>query len=92
VRVPVQQPRKWGVGRALAVAAGVGAAAAAVVVARDDGLRRSAIFWTRAMPVFMHYKYVQYRTRGMDAAARTAEFEKVRVHVSANDHDWRHCN
>lgn len=70
--------RGWGVGMALGAVAGLGACAAVAVAATDEGVRRSAKFWTRAMPVFLHYKYVQYSTKGLTPEARTAEFEKVR--------------
>ena len=39
----------------LSVAAGGGA----LYVARDDGLRRSVLFWTTALPIFVHYRITQ---------------------------------
>jgi aarF domain-containing kinase len=56
--------------------AGVGAGAiGAVAVSRDDGLARSNKFWRNALPIFLHYRWVQWQMEGKPAAESDAAFD-----------------
>ena len=56
--------------------AGVGAGAiGAVAVSRDEGLARSNKFWRNALPIFLHYRWVQWQMDGKPAAESDAAFD-----------------
>lgn len=39
-------------------ALGIGGAAGAIRYQTDEGTRRSVYFWSRAFPIYLHYRYV----------------------------------
>ncbi|SPQ98558.1 unnamed protein product (mitochondrion) [Plasmodiophora brassicae] len=51
--------------------------AAAYVVANDEGLVRSTIFWTRAMPVYGHYRAVQWWVKDKPDAEQDEAFNAL---------------
>jgi hypothetical protein len=57
-----------------ATAAGVGLGLASY---KDEGLRRSLIFWGQAFPIYLHYEFVNQTTKSLPEAERIARFEAL---------------
>lgn len=52
-------------GRIAAGVLGFGTVASSVVVSQDEGSRRAAVFWFRAAPLYVNYRFVQLLNRDM---------------------------
>lgn len=71
----------WSVGRIVgggllgvtALTAGGGG----VYAYKDEGLRRSIVFWGQAFPIFVHYKFVEWRLKNSPQEERNARFEQL---------------
>jgi aarF domain-containing kinase len=53
--------------------------AGAVAASQDEGIQRSNKFWAHAMPIFLHYKFVEYQTAFLKTptAERDAKFNDL---------------
>lgn len=51
--------------------------AGGVVYSHDVGLQRSLYFWRRAFPVYLHYRYVQIRTKNAPTHVRDLAFDEL---------------
>ncbi|KAG8469557.1 hypothetical protein KFE25_006012 [Diacronema lutheri] len=66
---------------ALGATAGVGGMAA--LASQDEGVRRSLTFWSRALPIYAHYRWLQYvelPLRGVDLASAESERRYNELH------------
>ena len=51
--------------------------AGAVRYATDEGTRRSVAFWSRAAPIYLHYRYTQWKVDGLSDEAQDAAYNKL---------------
>eukprot|EP01125_Pyxidicula_operculata_P003179 TRINITY_DN1352_c0_g1_i4.p1 TRINITY_DN1352_c0_g1~~TRINITY_DN1352_c0_g1_i4.p1 ORF type:complete len:479 (+),score=76.85 TRINITY_DN1352_c0_g1_i4:929-2365(+) len=51
--------------------------AVGLVLYFDEGSRRSAMFWSAAYPIYLHYRYVQWKTNGEVEDVKQQEFNKL---------------
>lgn len=65
--------------RAAALISGAGTAglAATPFVAPDSGLARTVQFWSGVMPIYAHYKLVEWRVAGLSEAEATAYYKPL---------------
>ncbi len=64
--------RKIVPGALAAVAAGTG-----YLYETDEGTRRSFLFWKDAFPIYVHYRYVQWKVKGISEEEADAEYNKL---------------
>lgn len=80
--VAARAPRSGRLIGTLGVAAGLGGAGA-FAYQQDEGVRRSVAFWSRALPIYAHYRYLQYvelPLRGIDILSEQSEQRYNELH------------
>eukprot|EP01111_Echinosteliopsis_oligospora_P014640 TRINITY_DN5551_c0_g1_i2.p1 TRINITY_DN5551_c0_g1~~TRINITY_DN5551_c0_g1_i2.p1 ORF type:complete len:323 (-),score=83.13 TRINITY_DN5551_c0_g1_i2:806-1774(-) len=43
----------------------------------DVGFRRTVVFWAQAAPIYLHYRYAEWRVKGLPSSVQTEYFDRL---------------